>query len=1218
MKYKELIKFDPVDDIIKFSKLGKVNYKEMLVKSFVCSESYLKHILPSVVRNLNLESEEETKGIQIVGNYGTGKSHLMSLFSTIAEDAQYLNMLQSEEAKTILAPIAGKYMVKCFELGSTSDLWTLVCNQIDMAFANWGIDYSISEDNAPDMYNDKLERMLAAFEEKFPDKGFMLVIDEMLSYLRGRSQPDKINSDLPVLQALGQCSDRTRFRMVFGVQELIYQIPEFQFAADMLSHVNERYADLTIVKEDVQYIVQQRLLRKDEHQKQWIREHLQHFVSLFPDMNNKLEEYVNLFPVHPSYFDNFQQIRIGKSQREILSTLTFKFKSMMEQDVPTEEPGLICYESYWQDIMENHDLRAIPDVNRVAQLAEDINQKIDVNFTRAYASQKGLAHRIVSAIAIKTLQNDLSVQNGSTARALVADLCPIDDMCENFDDLVDVCVGAIADQIVTTTVGQFFEKDSTNEEYHFRMQGGVNFEQKINAYAEQMSPGERDEYFYEFLAQVLPVEGETYRTGFRIWQHHITWLSHNCEREGYIFMGNPAAKSTTQPQQHFYIYLMPIFEDSPLQSAPLDDEVCLWMTKMDDSLRQAVSKYGAACVQERIAPTDQKANYTTFRRKLYNAARDIFNQQFYEKTEVEYRGQRMPLQTMQGADRMDSKMQTINSVVEYIMDPQFTRENDAYPKFTSLTIPFGKGNREIMVKAAKEVIIAPQNYNKNGVAVLTSLGLYNNGRLDTSLSPYAQAIRTLLDGVQGNQVINKADILEPFFENIFWTKDTHMDAELEFLVLATMTALGEIELVMAGGLHISALTVEQIRNIPVSESANFTHICRPRSMNVAAVKELFIQILGRDLSNQMNDPATFTQLCAEAQVLSQKAAKMEHEVTNGVTIAGVEIVSANDGLAMAHMLSQLKDKCDQVQRYNTEVKMRNMPWQVSEIRTVFEDAKKKLIEVEGMMAIMRQLETEVSYFRQATSLVSDTALLNEMASVMNKMPSMLHANEQTRLQYRQEIANAKQHYATWYISEYVRAHISQADNQKKISLQQSKETIVCEELSASNIFSYVRYKNWLDEMDLLQPADPSVTLSAVLVNPYQGFNSKQTRPILKSLDTLKDEIYSMYRDYCDKIYSMVNDPSLIQNADMLTTQKKSLLQELQNKTVEITSSNVGAVVEMLNRLMESFVRIEIDHQTILNKFSAPITVEGARRFFDDLLKQKTAGKDISKVRIIFK
>lgn len=314
MKYKDLIQFDPIDEIIKFGKLDNDDYRAKLVKNFVCSSTYEDFIIPQICGKLDLNSSVETKGIQIVGNYGTGKSHLMSLFSIIAENADYLPLLQSQKAKDWLKTIAGKYMVYRFELGNSQELWDIVTYKIDTALEEWDVNYSISDDNSPKSYSEKLEAMMAAFEEKYPDKGFMLVIDEMLSYLKGRSEPSKLNRDLAVLQALGQMSDRTHFRMVFGVQELIYRSPEFQFAKEMLSHVNERYVDLTIQKEDVQFIVQQRLLQKDEHQKAQIRQHLSQFTVMFPNMNNNLDTYVNLFPVHPSYFDNFSLIKIGNEQ----------------------------------------------------------------------------------------------------------------------------------------------------------------------------------------------------------------------------------------------------------------------------------------------------------------------------------------------------------------------------------------------------------------------------------------------------------------------------------------------------------------------------------------------------------------------------------------------------------------------------------------------------------------------------------------------------------------------------------------------------------------------------------------------------------------------------------------------------------------------------------------------------------------------------------------
>ncbi len=781
MKYSDLIQFDPIDEIIKFGQLDSEDYRAKLVKNFVCSQTFENYIIPQICSKLDLNATTETKGIQIVGNYGTGKSHLMSLFSIIAENSDYLPMVQSEKAREWLKTIAGKYMVYRFELGNSQELWEVITYKIDSALQAWGVDYSISDDTSPRSYSEKLELMMDAFEEKYPDKGFMLVVDEMLAYLKGRSEPSKLNRDLQVLQALGQMSDRTHFRMVFGVQELIYRSPEFQFAKDMLGRVNERYVDLTIQKEDVQFIVQQRLLQKDEHQKAKIRQHLSQFTGMFPHMNNNLETYVNLFPVHPTYFENFSLIRIGKSQREVLKTLSRKFSTIMNDEVPADRPGLICYDSYWQDMQSNVDLKADPDVLKVSTVTELIDQKIEENFTKGLAPKKPLAHRIVSAAAIKILQSELSHQNGVSAETLANDLCYIDPTCENFDELVDLAFTRVLNSIVSATIGQYFEKGENNE-YHLRIEGGVNYEQKVKDYASQMGDSQKDEYFYMFLAEILPVEGETYRTNFHIWAHNIEWLSHKCNRAGYIFMGNPNNRSTTHPQQHFYIYFMPIFDAAAKAHSCDKDSVYFLMDDLSDELKQKIVLYGSALSQEGSASSDEKPRYKQLRDKYFKEARALFNTEFLSKTIVEYLGERHPLQGMPGAQN-ESKIDSVSTVTSYIMESQFEAENPHYPKFTALPQPLTKENRDNMLRSARAKIAKPTDMNRNAEAILMGLGLWENGRLSTEHSEYARSIKSKLEA-KGGQVLNRDEILEIFYAetNEYISNDYHIEADLEMLV----------------------------------------------------------------------------------------------------------------------------------------------------------------------------------------------------------------------------------------------------------------------------------------------------------------------------------------------------------------------------------------------------------------------------------------------------
>ena len=99
MKYKDLIQFEPISEVIKFARLNETDYRQSLVRNFVFSNAYASAIIPDICRNLDYTSSQETYGLQIVGNYGTGKSHLMSLFSLIAEDADYLPLERREGAK---------------------------------------------------------------------------------------------------------------------------------------------------------------------------------------------------------------------------------------------------------------------------------------------------------------------------------------------------------------------------------------------------------------------------------------------------------------------------------------------------------------------------------------------------------------------------------------------------------------------------------------------------------------------------------------------------------------------------------------------------------------------------------------------------------------------------------------------------------------------------------------------------------------------------------------------------------------------------------------------------------------------------------------------------------------------------------------------------------------------------------------------------------------
>ncbi len=490
MQYKELIQFEPITSVVKLVTAGEHSHAENLVKTFVFSKKMHEDVQEIIIKKLALEPSYETKGIQVVGSYGTGKSHLMSLVSAIAENADLVGLVLNEELRKDFKAIAGKYKVLRFEIGTDKPLKDIVFAQIERYLKKEGIDYKFDDDSHYS-WKELIQNMMAEFEEKFPKFHFLIVIDELLEYLKGR-KPNELHNDLMLLRQLGEACDNTRFKLMFGVQELLYRSPEFQFQADMLNKIEDRYADLIITKEDVSYVVKERLLKKNLHQKSKIREHLLKYAHLFEGINTNLNEFIDLFPVHPNYVSYFEKIKHGKSQREILKVLSVKFEDILEMEVPDKNPGLITYDTYWPDLASNPAMLAIPDIRLIRDKMENINGLIENHFTGARANRKDLAQSIAQALAIRILCDDLDKRNGASAHSLKEDLCTT---ITNVDDaeLLLAAIDSSAKQLVKATSGQYVEQDEVSSNYYIREISGPNIPQLIKDYSDEVIKKDKDQ-----------------------------------------------------------------------------------------------------------------------------------------------------------------------------------------------------------------------------------------------------------------------------------------------------------------------------------------------------------------------------------------------------------------------------------------------------------------------------------------------------------------------------------------------------------------------------------------------------------------------------------------------------------------------------------------------------------------------------------------------------
>jgi hypothetical protein len=90
--------------------------------------------------------------------------------------------------------------------------------------------------------------------------------------------------------------------------DTIFDSNRFQHVADSLRRVKDRFTQVLLARQDVSFVVAERLLKKTADQQNKIRTYLTKFAKFYSSMNERMDEYVRLFPVHPEYIGTFERL----------------------------------------------------------------------------------------------------------------------------------------------------------------------------------------------------------------------------------------------------------------------------------------------------------------------------------------------------------------------------------------------------------------------------------------------------------------------------------------------------------------------------------------------------------------------------------------------------------------------------------------------------------------------------------------------------------------------------------------------------------------------------------------------------------------------------------------------------------------------------------------------------------------------------------------------
>ncbi|HRF10746.1 MAG TPA: DUF6079 family protein, partial [Candidatus Accumulibacter phosphatis] len=1231
------------ESVIQLLDANRPDEAKKLVATYVMSDDMAERIAKQMIPQLSFDESVDHMGVLVVGNYGTGKSHLMSVLSLVAEDAAYQPMIRHPKVAEAAGKIAGKFKVHRIEISSQMSLRDIITQELELFLEKNGVSYSFPA--ADKVVNNKaaFEEMMAAFAEVHPNHGVLLVVDEFLDYLRSRKDHDLV-LDLSFLREIGEVTKHLRFRFVAGVQEAIFDSNRFQHVADSLRRVKDRFTQVLLARQDVSFVVAERLLKKTADQQNKIRTYLTKFAKFYSSMNERMDEYVRLFPVHPDYIGTFERL-IFTEKRGALVTLRDQIQAVLSDEVPNDRPGLIGYDRFWETVTSNGVLRSDPSIGPVLKVSEVLAERVQKAFTRP--TYKPMALRVIAGLSVHRLTTggDIYVPVGPTATELRDTLClyqpGIEDMGGDPADDLLTAVQTTLREIVKTVNGQFISKAPDTEQYYLDLKKDVDYDAQIEKRAEALSDDALDRAYYGAIKQLMERTDEsTYVTGHQIWQYQIEWQDRRVDRNGYLFFGAPNDRPTAQPERDFYVYFIQPFEPPRFRDENKSDEVFIRLKGLDDAIKRHLAFYAAAQDLASTASGGAKAVYLD---KAKDALRDM-SKWLQEKQmtafEVTYQGKSKTLQDWAkgvsirdklrlGSDERANFRDIINVVSGLALSQQFAEVSPEYPTFPVLVT---ESNRKQLVGNALKAL-AGGTRTKDANALLDALEMLDGDRIEPGRSRYAQEVLNRLKAKGHGQVLNRSELLNGQTDvEYFHPVKFRLEPDLLVAVLGGLVYSGDIVLAITGD-KIDSGKITLLAERSLEELKQFKHVEAPKEINVAVLRSLF-ELLGlspglAQLATQGSEEPV-KQLLEAVSKLVGRVLTAGTDLQGKLTFWGKPLLTDDEICDWRTRLEALKAFTEGLVPYNTVGKLKNLRIGANDI-----DAQKKNLEVlaavEKLLELVSELGGTAAYLSQAEMVLSsDHAWVKQAQSarkdILDKLALDRNAQHAAQnLAYgRQTLAQLKKGYLTAYIAQHSKARLGVAEDKTKSALRKDSRLVAMRTLAGIALMPTSQLTTFDDKLDKLKSCASLVEseLSASPYCPHCSFRpANEQGDFLSAANVLKqldEELDRLLDGWQQTLLDNLDDPIIQANLDLLKASARELIKKFvaaKKLADPVTPNFVSAVQEALSGLEKIGVSGD-DIKKALLQGGSPATPDDLRKRFESFLNDRCKGKDASKLRFV--
>lgn len=1246
MKYSDLFLLHAIENVIEIADADKEDKARTLVSSFVLTSSLKEEIKNVALPILDPKSAVEGKGLFVVGNYGTGKSHLMSFLSIIAENAAALDWLRNPEWRHLLAPIAGKYKVRRYEINvqdpASKTLYDVVADQLETLAAASGVDFTFAEKAKVSNPKDEYAKFMAAFESKHTDVGVLLILDEVLAHLRKLTDAQLVR-DLELLRSLGEFADQSRLKFIAGVQRSLFGTDEFRNVSSEISRIRQRFNDILIDTKGIEELIETYLFEKNESQKAQIKEHLLRSAPLYDTLAKDIDRFVRLFPAHPKFIEEFERVTLVE-RREILKVLSAEAKGIGSERLGDEVPRLITSDRYWSHIERDAGIDANVEVRKVKQNVATLKERIGAAMPE---EDQAAAERLVMALAVNRLTtSNTAAHVGLTPADLKDNLLWFTSIPIADPTFLTQAAKRALDKVREAANGQFLAKSSNSDHYFIDPTLNRNYDQEVQTEAKRLATHVVQRYLNAVILEALEYsEVPAVREG-KLWEYALDWTERKTERPGWLSFGFPDERLTANPPKDFYIFVLPSprvdkhsetispeqdeaywsFEGFPTSRLELgDDEAPI--TWLDKLRLYASARELASRLREEL---DEHAQFAKIADRILGELLPELNQNANDWVSVQYKTDKKSL----GAWFADFDPSNANagfrtklrSLSQWMFSAWFEQKYSDYPSFPTRQSEASRlQNAQLAIEMIAQVGLGVKGTDA-GRGVLRGLELYDGETQAYAKSRWLQAVRQRLQDLEEGKYLNASDLIEER-EGRKWLKGEHLEAEWLMVVLAAGVAEGDLVIVGKNQGQYDATRMEALFGA-IKSPEDIVRIGRPKNRPLEEWKQLF-EVLGIPKGELAYDTkletavSNFVNVCNERiirLVAVQEALKVALPFQNNEATSAL----ADRGTAIAAAKNQLEN----LKTLNSRARMANLGLGPAEI-TAFGAFLKEADSIERLQAFAAEndqalgaigrykeiLRGRAQEFEAALSSLE--AALNEVYAEPNSLPAR-------RAELTSKIGAAKAEALKAY-QDLHKAHRLDGDGQRrKARLAGSREMRRLHKLASVEALGPTKLdaiRHQLDRLIAYQAAaDDQLLKSATSLHP-DGFDPRlltSEESAAEVLQRCEHDLADLHQAWQERLVKELGDPSVKASFSVLLPEERTRVDEfLASETLpdEIDNSFVSAVNSLLKGLRKKPVSLRTFASEILGD-GVPLRPEELRQRVEVWIKKQTQNEDPNQVRFV--